>query len=71
MVRADLDGNYEKARKINVKLLEGYELMSREGNPVSVKAGLEVMGLINSEVRLPLYRGSDELKKAFEGYLKK
>lgn len=70
MVRAALDGAYEKARALNAELLEGYSLVCKEGNPVSVKTGMECLGLMSREVRLPLYKGSESLKKLFEKYIK-
>lgn len=70
MIRAALTGEYTKAKDLNGQLLQGYELVSQEGNPVSVKSGMETLGLIRSDVRLPLVKGTTELKQQFEKYLK-
>lgn len=69
MVRAAMSGNYAQAKALNLSLLEGYELMSREGNPVSIKKGLEAAGIIKSAVRLPLFAASEKLGEAFKKYL--
>ncbi len=54
MVRAALDGDLKKAKKINDSLIEGYELLFVENNPAGVKAAMAEMGLLENEVRLPL-----------------
>jgi 4-hydroxy-tetrahydrodipicolinate synthase len=69
MVRLALKGDFVSARKINNQLLKGYGLMGAEGNPVSVKTGMEVAQLMKRDVRSPLYEGSEELKAAFKAYL--
>ena len=69
MVRAALSGDYPQAQRLNNELLEGYELVSAEGNPVSVKTGLEVLGLMRSDVRLPLVKGTEKLRTNFRDYL--
>ncbi len=71
MVRAALDGDLKKAKKINDGLIEGYELLFVENNPAGVKAALAEMGLIENVVRLPLVPLSkiyhDKLKKYLSG----
>lgn len=54
MVRAALRQDMPTAQKLNFKLLELYKLLFIEGNPVGVKAALELQGLCSREVRLPL-----------------
>ena len=54
MVRAALEGDLAKAKKINDGLIEGYELLFVENNPAGVKAALYELGLIENELRLPL-----------------
>ena len=54
MVRAALEGDLAKAKKINDGLIEGYELLFIENNPAGVKAALYELGLIENELRLPL-----------------
>ena len=54
MVRAALRHDLPTAQRINLKLLELYKLLFIEGNPVGVKAAMELQGLCSREVRLPL-----------------
>jgi 4-hydroxy-tetrahydrodipicolinate synthase len=54
MVRAALKYDMPGAQQINLKLLELYRLLFMEGNPVGVKAAMELQGLCSREMRLPL-----------------
>ncbi len=54
MVRAALRQDMPTAQQLNLKLLELYKLLFIEGNPVGVKAALELQGICGREVRLPL-----------------
>jgi 4-hydroxy-tetrahydrodipicolinate synthase len=54
MVRAALRQDLPTAQKLNFKLLDLYKLLFIEGNPVGVKAAMELQGLCSREVRLPL-----------------
>jgi len=67
MVRAALDGDLIKAKKINDGLIEGYELLFVENNPAAVKAALVELGLIENVLRLPLV----PLSKQYHDQLKK
>ena len=69
MVNLALDGFQSKANKIHLDLYDFYKPLYCEGNPVGIKACLELQGLCNSTVRLPLTRASkhvfDSLNKLF------
>ncbi len=54
MVRQALSGNYEEARKLHYKLTNITNLMFADGSPGGVKAALDIMGLCEPHVRLPL-----------------
>ncbi len=54
MVRAALRQDIATAQKLNFKFLEMYKLLFIEGNPVGVKAAMELQGLCSRDVRLPL-----------------
>ncbi|MFY0606843.1 MAG: 4-hydroxy-tetrahydrodipicolinate synthase [Cyclobacteriaceae bacterium] len=70
MVRKAANGQYEDAAKLHYQMLEGYELVGAEGNPVSVKCGLNQLGVISSQMRLPLVPGTPQLEQSFREYLK-
>lgn len=69
LVSYALNNNYPDAQALNLSLLEGYELAGLEGNPVSIKSGMEAAQIIKRHVRLPLFPGSDELVTAYKKYL--
>lgn len=54
MVRFALAGKYDEARTIHFKLLEIIENLFTEGNPAGIKAALNILGLTQNHVRLPL-----------------
>ena len=79
MVRAALRYDIPTAQQLNLKLLELYKLLFLEGNPVGVKAAMELQGLCSRDVRLPLVPMSEtgvhllmdeleELEKKSPGY---
>lgn len=54
MTRLALQGDYKNALKIHHRFTELFELLFVDGNPAGVKAMLNVMGLIENKLRLPL-----------------
>jgi 4-hydroxy-tetrahydrodipicolinate synthase len=60
MTRAALRQDMATAQKLNMKLLEFYRLLFLEGNPVGVKAALELQNICSREVRLPLTPMSEQ-----------
>jgi len=54
MIRSALNGNYPLAQQLNLLLLDVHHFLYVEGNPVGIKAAMEIMGFCRSEVRLPL-----------------
>lgn len=60
MTRAALRQDLPTAQKLNMKLLEFYRLLFLEGNPVGVKAALELQNICSREVRLPLTPMSEQ-----------
>ncbi len=69
MVRAALEGDLQKAKKINDGLIDGYDLLFAENNPAGVKAALFELGLIENELRLPLVPLSKPLHDQMKKYL--
>jgi len=60
MCELALAGNAEEARQINARLLPLHTAMFVESNPIPVKWAVEHMGLIQSGIRLPLTRLSEQ-----------
>ena len=71
MVRFCLKGDFESARPLHYKCLEGNDLLFTENNPAGVKAFLAEMGVIKNVLRLPLVPLSDTVHQKVKSYLQK
>lgn len=69
MIRHCLRGDFKGAKGLNDKLIEGYEIMFAENNPAGVKAAMEILGLIEKHVRLPLVPLSAGLDERMKKYI--
>ncbi len=58
MINLAMINKYDKARKLNYKLLELIDLLFVEGNPAGVKSALSHKGICENTLRLPLVRVS-------------
>jgi len=54
MIRLQMHGEYEPARKIHHRFTDLFSLLFVDGNPAGVKAMLHEMGFIENVLRLPL-----------------
>lgn len=54
MIRLEMNGEIESARKIHHKFTDMFSLLFVDGNPAGVKAMLHEMGMIENVLRLPL-----------------
>lgn len=70
MVRQSLQNDFNPAKGLLYKLLEGFDLLFEENNPAGVKAFLAEMGLIENYLRLPLVPLSDKVHQKLKQYLK-
>ena len=62
MVRHCLEGDFIGARKLHYELNDITDMLFAEGNPAGVKAALEILGICEKHVRLPLVDISAELR---------
>jgi 4-hydroxy-tetrahydrodipicolinate synthase len=69
MIHAVLDGNIKEANGHLKSFLAIDPLLYEEGNPVGVKTILEILGICGSDVRLPVFKASDELKAKIKATL--
>lgn len=58
-IHAALAGDFQTASKIHLQLLDIHPHLYVEGNPVGIKAALEIMGICDRDVRLPLAKLSE------------
>jgi 4-hydroxy-tetrahydrodipicolinate synthase len=70
MISLALNNNFEAARSIHYKLLQGYDYLFEENNPAGAKAFLFELGLIENELRLPLTKASETLQEKIKQFLK-
>jgi 4-hydroxy-tetrahydrodipicolinate synthase len=70
MTRAGLKGDWNKARDLHYRLLHLMKANFIETNPIPVKAGLAMMGMIQEVYRLPLVpiseKAREKLRKAMK-----
>lgn len=59
MTRLALQGDYSNSLAIHHKFTELYSLLFVDGNPAGVKAMLNIMGMMENKLRLPLVPASD------------
>lgn len=62
MVADSLAGDFENARKSHYDLLPITKMFFEEGNPGGVKVALNVLGIMDENMRLPLYPVSEGLR---------
>ena len=58
LAQAALDGDFDTASDLQLKLLPLIELLFSEVNPIPVKAAMKIMGYDCGECRLPLTAAS-------------
>jgi 4-hydroxy-tetrahydrodipicolinate synthase len=71
LVASFLDGDIAKAKKLQLYLYDIIKALFIETNPIPAKTSLGLMGLIEPNLRLPLYKMSDENLKKLTSILKK
>lgn len=62
LVNHCLKSNMKKARAVHEKLLSFSKAIFEEGNPVGIKAALEIMNIASSNLRQPLVKASKPLQ---------
>ncbi len=53
-IHAALEGDFKTASRIHLQLLDVHPWLYVEGNPVGIKAAMELLGVCNRDVRLPI-----------------
>jgi len=72
LVHSFMEGNIEESRRLQLKAMELCHALFCEVNPIPVKKAVELMGLCNGYVRMPLTemeaKNAERLKKAMQEY---
>ena len=71
MTKAFFDGDVEKARKMQLDVLDLVDALFSEVNPIPVKYALNLMGYDFGKPRLPLIELSDKNKENLKNVMKK
>ena len=69
LYEAATSGDLDRAREIHESLVPIYEATVVTANPIPVKTGLELLGVIDSNMRLPLVRASEDERAAVRSAL--
>ncbi|HPG39061.1 MAG TPA: 4-hydroxy-tetrahydrodipicolinate synthase [bacterium] len=69
MVHSALNNQWERARELHYKLLPLMEFNFIESNPIPVKTGVALMGLIEENFRLPLVKMTDANRQTMKKML--
>ncbi len=69
MIALGLAGRSDDALKLHKAMLEGMDLIFREGNPAGIKAMLETVGYGKAWVRLPLVEATPQLKNKIAAFI--
>jgi 4-hydroxy-tetrahydrodipicolinate synthase len=64
-------GDAERARELEAELHPFYEAMTVTANPIPVKAGLEMLGVIGGALRLPMVPASDQERSVVRAALER
>ena len=56
MVKMGMNGQFAKARDIHFRLTEIIKALFADGNPSGIKAALDILGICNNNLRLPLVK---------------
>ncbi|WP_298715142.1 4-hydroxy-tetrahydrodipicolinate synthase [Chitinophaga sp.] len=71
MVKAAFAGDFETARSLHYRMLQGFDLMFAENNPAGIKAFLHEAGILENVFRLPVIPATDALQQQIKQYLSK
>jgi 4-hydroxy-tetrahydrodipicolinate synthase len=71
MVRHCLQGDFVNARMLHYDLNDITDMLFAEGNPAGIKAALEILGICQKHVRLPLVDISAELYQKLNSAIEK
>ena len=70
LVRACLDGNFDRARALQFRLQPFFDALFCEVNPIPAKKACALMGICEDEVRLPLTRMSEGNAEKLAGIMR-
>ncbi|MFM2225586.1 MAG: hypothetical protein RJA07_1788 [Bacteroidota bacterium] len=69
MVKSAMNKDFDTSKALHYKLIDGINLLFKEGNPAGVKSALHILGIVENELRLPLIVASDELYNQIKTFI--
>ena len=70
MVRYARENKMNEAREIHYKLMNIIDALFMDGNPAGIKAALEIKGIIQNHLRLPLVKANKSVYNLLSGMIK-
>ena len=71
MVRAAIEDDMTKARKLHYKLMDITDQLFADGNPGGIKQALSVLKICDTNLRLPLVEPNDKVKQKLKDLIKR
>lgn len=71
MVRAAIEDDMAKARKLHYKLMDITDQLFADGNPGGIKYALSLLKICDTHLRLPLVEPNDKVKQKLKDLIKK
>ena len=71
MIKLALEGDFISAREIHFKLLELMNALFEDGSPSGAKAALNILGIMEENLRLPLVPVSPSVREKIKTLLSK
>lgn len=71
MVRLGLIGNSKESYKLHYKIMSSIDYIFEEGNPAGIKALLQILGIGEATVRLPLIGASTGLREKLHTFMER
>lgn len=69
MMQLGLSGKVDESFKIQYQIMDSIDYIFEEGNPAGIKAMLEILGICNDTVRLPLVVATPPLKEKLKQFI--
>lgn len=69
MMRLGLDRKVDESFEIQYQIMDSIDFIFEEGNPAGIKEMLEIIGICNNTVRLPLVTATNELKEKIKNFI--
>jgi 4-hydroxy-tetrahydrodipicolinate synthase len=70
LIKYAMIGDYDKSRELHYRMIEVIDCLFVDGNPAGAKAALEIKGIIENNLRLPLSPVNEIVYKKLDRLIK-